>query len=240
MTSRIAISDVILASCEEEQAWNRQVLNETVSAPVLRLWRYDRPSLVLGCSQRNAVTPSQVDERAGIPATVRQAGGGAVLAGPWMLSASVALPNAHPLVTRNLVESYRWIGELYAQVLRNAGIAAHALPAEEASALQQRSLDAGLGWACFGGFSPWEVVAGGRKIVGLAQVRKRTGALFVAGLLVENPDWPLLCQAMDKPPTYTAGLRAATTSCAEELGRALSPDEFATPLFRTLLEAIAP
>eukprot|EP01034_Spumella_vulgaris_P044296 gene44296-55086_t len=38
-----------------------------------------------------------------------------------------------------------------------------------------------LGWACYGGYSPWEVVVGRRKLVGLAQVRRRGGVLLVAG-----------------------------------------------------------
>ena len=36
--------------------------------------------------------------------------------------------------------------------------------------------------ACFGGLSPWEVLAGGRKVVGLSQTRRRPGALLQAGI----------------------------------------------------------
>ena len=57
-------------------------------------------------------------------------------------------------------------------------------PAEVAQA------DALLGppvrWACYGSLASWEVVdaGGGRKLVGLAQRRQRTGVLFVTGTLV--------------------------------------------------------
>jgi lipoate-protein ligase A len=229
---------IVMASCEEEQEWNEDQLRDTVSQPAFRLWTYGEPAVVLGCSQRHLVTPEEIEQRAGIGAVVRQAGGGAVLAGPWMLSASVVLPNSHPLASSNLIQSYRWIGELHAMVLQRLGIAARAIDAEEAKSLQQESLAAGLGWACFGGFSPWEVVVGQRKIVGLAQVRRRTGTLFVAGLLLDRPEWGLLSRAMNQYGSSDAKLAARTTSCAEQLGRDLSIAQVASPLADALQAAL--
>lgn len=223
----------LLASCLQEQDWNQRQLAQTAHDPVWRLWGYQAPGLVLGCSQRNSLSA----DSAAIEVVSRQAGGGAVLVGPWMLSASVVLPNAHALVPGNLVASYRWLGELYAALLQDLGIAAHALAPDEARALQQ-AVPTELAWACYGGFSPWEVVVGQKKIVGLAQVRRRTGVLLVAGLLLDRPDWALLVRAMDKPATHAALLEDGTTSCAQQLGRKVPLPEIDSALAHALQNAI--
>jgi len=223
----------LLASCLQEQDWNQQQLVQTAHDPVWRLWGYQEPGLVLGCSQRNALGSSPA---AAIEVVSRQAGGGAVLVGPWMLSASVVLPNAHALVSGNLVASYRWLGELYAALLQDMGIAAHAIVPEEARVLQQ-TVPTELAWACYGGFSPWEVVVGKKKIVGLAQVRRRTGVLLVAGLLLDRPDWALLAQTMDKSATHAALLEDGTTSCTQQLGRKVLLPEVVPALAHALRNA---
>ncbi|MGV8892027.1 MAG: lipoate--protein ligase family protein [Burkholderiaceae bacterium] len=226
-----------LASCQQEQLWNQRQLEQTAIDPAWQLWAYQTPGLVLGCSQKNAISTDPARKPAGIEVVSRQAGGGAVLVGPWMLSTSVVLPNAHTFVSGNLVASYRWLGELYASLLQDLGVAAHAITPEEARVLQQ-TVPAELAWACYGGFSPWEVVVGKRKIVGLAQVRRRTGVLLVAGLLLDRPDWPLLVRAMDKPTPHAALLENGTTSCAEQVGRDISLSEIAHPLAHAVRNAV--
>jgi lipoate---protein ligase len=228
---------LLLKSCRQEQAWNQRQLEQPVGTPVWRLWGYQTPGLVLGCAQKNAISSDPAQQLLGIDAIGRQAGGGAVLAGPWMLSASVLLPNAHALVSGNLVASYRWLGELYAALLQDLGIAAHAIAPAEARVLQQ-AVPAELGWACFGGFSPWEVVVGRKKIVGLAQVRRRTGVMLVAGLLLDRPDWQLLVRSMAQPASHAAMLEAGTTSCTEQLGQERPLPEIASSLAHALQDAI--
>ncbi len=223
----------------EEQAWNEQQLATPVMEPQVRLWSYRQAAVVLGCAQRQALDGLPGGAASGMETIVRQAGGGAVLVGPWMLSASIALPHGHPLVTASPVSSYRWLGELYAGVLRNVGLAAHAVTPDEARDFHHaHDLGKSLDWACYGGISPWEVVVGQRKIVGLAQIRRRTGILLVAGLLLERPEWPALCQAMNRPATHVYHLAQRTTSCADEIGVAPSILEIAHPLAWALDAAI--
>ncbi|MFN8108519.1 MAG: hypothetical protein U0Y82_01520 [Thermoleophilia bacterium] len=58
--------------------------------------------------------------------------------------------------------------------------------------------------ACFGGFSPFEVVgADGRKLVGLAQVRRRTGTLFQCGIAMDM-DVQTLAQVLSSDPQAAA------------------------------------
>lgn len=236
MSELIPISS--LASPCEEQEWNRHELSAAVTEPKMRLWTYDAPGVVLGCSQRGLVSAVDAAHRAGVPIAGRQAGGGAVLTGPWMLSASVVLPSTHPLSLGGALTGYRRIGEAFAKVLRDTGIEAHALTPDEARLAQHVGTGPDLQWACYGGLSPWEVVVGRRKIVGLAQVRRRTGVLVAAGLLLTRPDWPMLCKAVGKPMGDAAILAQRTSSCEEELGWAPPLADIAFAVRRQLQEVV--
>lgn len=218
-----------------EQAWNTEQLARPVTRPSWRIWTYRASALVLGCSQR-ALREGVVQRTAGrLPCITREAGGGAVLTGPWLVSASVALPPDHPWVSKGLIDSYRVLGQLHQTALQQLGVPAHALTPQELPLAQQTHSAGAPKWACFGGLSHWEVVnPEGRKLVGLAQRRRRHGVLLVAGTLVGRPDWHLLCEAMACPQDEPF-LRSSTVSIAEILGGASAPESFAT-LLRTLLE----
>lgn len=221
-----------------EQSWNQSILSVEVQVPEARLWQYDAPAIVLGRSQHALLTADPALSRAGIDIVLRHAGGGAVLVGPWMLSASVVLPASHRLVTPSTAKSYQWIGDLYASVLAAAGVETHVLTPEEAHAWKLENRASPVEWACFGGLSPGELVVDGRKIVGFAQVRKRNGILLVAGILLTDPDWPMLCRAMGKPAEDAAALTRCTVSCAALLGRELPVEKLANSLASALDEAI--
>ena len=211
-----------------EQAWNEQQLARTVHRPILKVWTYDAPGLVLGCSQRALQTSG---------ATVRSSGGGAVLTGPWMLSISVILPVGHPLVTPGLVESYRWFGLAHQAALQAMGVRALALPPDQLSLMpRQPELD----WACFGNCSAWEVIAEGRKLVGLAQRRARTGVLLTSGTLVSTPDWGCLERYLPRHAQSLSALAARTTSCAREVGRSVPPEVLAQALLPVLIQKLFP
>lgn len=207
-----------VVTAAEEQAWNERQLCRPVRVPRLAVWMYREPAVVLGASQQPDEAMRVAARAAGLPLVQRRAGGGAVLAGGWLLGLSVVLPPDHPLVVAGVVESYRWFGCAHAAALRRLGVECEALDVAAASAVtrERRSAveGAGLEWACFATISPWEVVTpGGRKLVGLAQVRRRTGALFVSGTLLGEPDWELLCRVFGAPTDAAAVLSAWTSSC---------------------------
>jgi len=223
-----------------EQAWNAAALACPVRAPAWRLWVYREPAVVLGCSQRAqaALAPA-----AGLEILVRDSGGGAVLVGPWMLGLSAVLPGAHPLVAGGTLAGYRWLGVAIALALLRIGVSAEAVEknrlalcdlavsGEHSVAAVRRD------WACFGSLSPWEVVARGRKIAGLAQRRQRHGVLLAAGVLLQAPPWVLLCERLGMARSEALRLAQASTSCAEEL-----PDvelaSLSSALKRSLHEAV--
>lgn len=231
--------DCLTVSAAEEQRWIEQQLSTLVTQPITRFWRYTEPALVLGCGQRASL--AQLPDSP-IPALVRHAGGGAVLTGPWMLSLSVMLPPDHPAVSSGILSSYRWLGESLATALQNSwGVPAQALathapkPADKPA---NTPVNSPPHWACFAGLSPWEVVADGRKLVGLAQVRRRTGVLLTAGVLVSPPDWALLCQAMGKPLTDAMDLECATTSVSAYGGHAVTSHDVFPALALAVQEAL--
>lgn len=207
-------ADHSLSTIAQEQAWNREQMLEPVHAPRFRIWRYEAPAIVLGCSQRKFEEGARARLDANIELLLRPSGGGAVLTGPWMVSCSVVLPVDHSWVQGRLPDSYQGLGQLHVDVLAALGVPSRALPPAEVDAANALT-GATVPWACYGSLAPWEVVgAGGRKLVGLAQRRQRTGVLLVAGTLVTPPDWALLCAALDQPGDVAA-MRRRTVDCTQ-------------------------
>lgn len=210
----------LLASAADEQDWIREALAETLSRPRWRVWRYRTPAIVLGLSQRRLHEAASARAGASLPVLVRGSGGGAVLAGPWMISVTVLLPTRHPRAAGSLVDSYRWFSELHARVLRELGVETRVfLPEAPGDAQAPVGGVAPLPWACFGALSPWELTDDdGRKLCGLAQQRRSAGIAFVSGTLLWRSPWALLCEALDRADEARA-LEARTTDC-ESLARA--------------------
>lgn len=214
-----------------------------MAAPQWRVWTYEQPALVLGCSQRAWYERliAAPDRPAG-EVLLRESGGGAVLIGPWLVGVSVVLPPGHAWVGQSLLGSYRHLGQLHADAMTELGVPAQPLPpaqipaARAALAAQGRPV---VDWACFGNLSPWEVVdTHGRKLVGLAQRRRQHGVLLVAGTLLTDSPWASLCSALERPQD-AAVLRQRTVSCAQVVGHAVSPGAWAEILTRRLAHALA-
>lgn len=188
----------------------------------------------MGCSQRTLRDDTVRRHDGQTPVLVRESGGGAVLTGPWMICVSVVLPPDHAWVCNGLVESYRALGQLHVAALQALGVASRALPPQEVRQVNEAVGALPVDWACFGSLSPWEVVdTQGRKLVGLAQRRQRSGVLLVAGTLISAVDWDLLCDVMGQPQDAPA--LARRTVCAQALaGHHLLPGQFAKHITQQL------
>ena len=216
----------------EEQAWNERQLAEPVLRPTACLWRYQQAAVVLGRSQQGLLESLGP----GRHRLVRRAsGGGAVLVGPWMLGASVALPPGHRLLGSDQVaDGYRWLGELFVAALAEHGVSAVSMPRE-----RTRKAAPEVGWACFAGMSPWEVAVDDRKLVGLAQRRNRNGVLLVAGALLAPVPWQILCDALQRPATLARELAATTVDASQLIGRPLPVDALASSVARLMEKVLA-
>lgn len=159
-------------------------LSET-GAPALRWYIPHERALVLGNGQSTAIADAAALAARGVALYKRSSGGTAVLADATLVSLDLALPHTHPLATSDVVRAYAWIGELWAEALRELGAAdARALPTAAVRAQAPLAREDPLRLACYGTLSPWEVVIGAppRKLVGLSQTRRRPGALYQTGV----------------------------------------------------------
>ena len=149
---------------------------------------YESPALalVIGSGQKLAEIDLAACAAAGVTLHRRASGGSAVLFVPGLLMQDLVLPPGHPLVRSDVSESYRWLGEAWAEVLERMGILAAPISVPEARE-DTRALGPLLRRACFAGRSPYEIIADRRKLVGFSQVRRRHGILFQVGVYSR---WP--------------------------------------------------
>lgn len=189
----------------------------------VRWYVVDQPAVVTGFAQRTRVDDlldhARCAER-GIAILGRRAGGGLVLLDDGMLCLTVVLAAGHRQLDADVTASYRWLGEALAAGLRGLGVAgarrvetAEARADVAALARDPRPTAAWMRAICYGALSPHEVAVGAAKIVGLAQVRRRRGALFQVGILLrdQSPLADLL--------RLDAGSAAAREDLRQEIGR---------------------
>lgn len=155
--------------------------SEASSTPLLRWYSMQPAALILGIGQQLAEFDLDACRAAGLRLHRRASGGTAVLVEPDQLMLDIVLPPTHRLARPDVTESYRWLGEVWVLALARLGLAAHLITTSEARADTQM-LAALMRRACYGGRSPYEVLVEGRKVVGLAQVRRRTGSLLQVGI----------------------------------------------------------
>lgn len=190
-------------------------------------WSVSADALVLGRGSR--VAADEAACRAADVAVVRRgSGGGPVLWGPDLLALDVLVPAGHRLHSSDVAESYRWLGEAIAAALQSLGVPASAVPPDVARRLNDRTA---AERACFAGCSPWEVLIGEQKVVGLSQVRRRGGVLLQAGILLRHDPHRLPALLALDPPDRAAsvadltaratGLDAATGATGTEVASAV-------------------
>ena len=149
--------------------------------PALRWYRASSPAVILGRGQAAA---SAGGGEQPLPVLTRHSGGGAVLLDRDLLSLDVALPAGHPLLDGDIGAVFDRVGAAWADalgLLGVPGITVHRGP----STARRRGTDRDrlLAAVCYATLGRGEVLAGGRKLVGLAQRRRRHGALVQCGLL---------------------------------------------------------
>jgi len=153
-----------------QMAIDRWLLHRAEGAggpPVVRLYRWDRPTLTLGRHQ--AVEGDGVDLAAcaarGVAVVRRPTGGRAVFHGPGLTYAIVA-PLPHPGAT--VVACYRWAIAPLIEALAGLG-----LEVAELGRTRGATGAARLRAACYAAPSAGEVALAGRKWIGSAQRRLR-------------------------------------------------------------------
>lgn len=158
--------------------------------PVLRFYGWSPATLSLGYAQSYH---QEVDEEAclaeGIEIVRRPTGGRAVLH-QYELTYSVIAPEHDPHVSGTVIESYLRISQALLQGLKALGV-----PAEMVACGGVKEASSS---ACFDAPSWYELVVGGRKLVGSAQVRKE-GVLLQHGSILIHFDADLLFRLLKFP-----------------------------------------
>ena len=180
----------------EAAGW-QLALSETLTGPleIPSLYWYEaaRRAIILGAAQQPAILDLAASRQAGYEIYKRTSGGAVVLAGPGFLSLDVALPPGSALASPDVTLAYRWFGECWVDALARLKVPARLVTPQEA---RQARLDLEAAseaeklvkLVCFGTLSSYEVASrDGRKLVGLAQVKRRGASLLQAGL---HGRWP--------------------------------------------------
>ena len=170
-------------------------------------------TLVLGSAQPDSVADPVGAAKARVAVARRRTGGGAVLVTPrdpvWI---DVWVPAGDPLWEEDVSRAFAWLGAVWQSALRSLGL--HDLWVRGTQPCRTR-------WSpliCFGGVGTGEVTVDGRKIVGLAQRRVRSGVWFQGACAIRwDPTTLLDCLAI--PTELRAegadGLTAAAVGVAD-------------------------
>jgi lipoate-protein ligase A len=224
-----------LASAGRELALSETLLTDL---EIPTLWWYSAKStaLILGTSQKPEAANLEYCRETGIAVYRRTSGGTAVLAEPDFVSLDVALPSGHSLALSDIVATYRWLGLTWLEALKRLGLEELRLVQPEevraeriaAASPEEIERDKLARMVCFGSLSPYEVVQGNRKLVGLAQIRRRAGTLLQCGIPLRAQTArfaPLLALPPERHPELTTILEGQSTSLDRLLGRVLSAEE---------------
>ncbi|MGQ0766081.1 MAG: lipoate--protein ligase family protein [Gemmatimonadota bacterium] len=188
----------------------------------VRVYSWRTPTVSFGRNQRVAGRFERVAFSAGGLDVVRRITGGRAL----LHSREITYSVASPVRDSALRGDYDLITGLLLRALRALGV-----NAAEAKAASRRNLDqkrSRRDLICFESPSRGELVVGGDKLSGSAQLRL-AGAFLQHGSILIDDDQNLLAEAM--PDARTLPARPAATLRAA-LGRSIEPGEFASVLFR--------
>ncbi len=179
--------------------------------------------LVVGRGVSDNAINAAACRAAGIGIVPRGSGGGPVLWDAGLVALDVVLPPGHALADRDVTRAYGWLGTAVATALTRLGVPAAAIPLADARQAQARTDQTSrlAARACFGGISPFEVVApDGRKLAGLAQVRRARGTIFQCGIAL-GFDADGLAAALARDAADQAALAAALAALVAAVGDAV-------------------
>jgi len=153
------------------------------SERLLRVLEPTVTALVLGSAQPESHVDRRRTSSRGVAVVRRRSGGGAVLVDPGgLVWVDLVLPEGDPLWRPDIGRAAWWVGECWAEALAAIGVGQPLV--WRAGMRPSRWSDR----ACFAGLAAGEVLVSDRKMVGVAQRRTRSGALFqTAALLHWDP-----------------------------------------------------
>jgi len=207
---------------------------EGTSQPTLRFFAWEPPCLSIGYNQAADEVDITRCQRAGVDVVRRPTGGRAILHTDE-LTYSIVAPQDEPRVAGGVVESYRRISAGLVRGLRLLGV-------DVAQAEAGHGQNADVSAACFDAPSAYEVTAGGKKLVGSAQVRRREAVLQHGSLPLQG-DITRICRYLVVPSeerrqALRRELRARATSLELVLGQVVPFAQVVEALVKGFSEAL--
>ena len=199
-----------------------EAVDTEISAPVLRLYRWQPPCLSLGFSQAYAAADAEFCATHGVDVVRRPTGGRAVLH-HLELTYSVLAPLGKGPFSHDLQAAYRTICRALV-----AGLGTLGVPAGLSGEPEGGHIGPTEAIPCFIGPAAGEVVALGRKLVGSA-MRRHGGSILQHGSILEGWDGGLQAGCLGLEDD--GELRRAVVTLTDLLG--------APPRREVLAEAIA-
>lgn len=196
--------------------------------PTLRLYAWDPACLSLGRAQRVADVDQESLRALGFGLVRRPTGGKAILHVDE-LTYSVVVPQEEPRVAGGIVESYRRLSVGLIRGLLRLGVANLFADQQADGRLPESPV-------CFEVPSDYEITAGGRKLVGSAQMRAQ-GVVLQHGALPLWGDITRICPLLAARPDQ-AQVRARATTVQEVLGRSVTWDDAADAVGAGFAEAL--
>lgn len=166
--------------------------------PVLRLYAWEASTVSLGCVQRGADIDPAACRRSAVAVVRRPTGGRAVLHNRDV-AYSLILPLRPPWTTMSITESYRRINACLRRGLEMLGLKA-------SMASRPEPLDGALASFCFPAIAQYEVLVGGKKVIGSAQ-RRFPSALLQQGSIVSDVDRAAMLALLPQPERAAAADR---------------------------------
>jgi lipoate-protein ligase A len=201
--------------------------------PALRLYAWEPPCLSLGRGQPVDDVDRRAVRAAGYDLVRRPTGGRAILHIDE-LTYSVVAPQNDPRVQGSIVESYRRLSSGLVRAMELLGmeqiVADRRVEGHGAGASQAE------GAVCFEVPSDYEITAGGKKLVGSAQMRAR-GVVLQHGTIPLHGDIARICPLLAQHPDPVR-VRARATTVGRALGRLVTWEEAAQALIAAFEEAL--
>ena len=174
----------LIVDAPGDAAWNMAFDEATLqharrdNVATLRFLDWDRPAITIGYA---IDAPGSLDldecERRGVPVVRRVTGGGMVLHGSD-LTYAITFPRSAIAPDEGLIETYRTINRAFAEALQRFGV--------ESALLDDAAESARPAGACFARPTRYDLVVGGRKLVGNAQRRRGQWLLNHGSMLLDD------------------------------------------------------
>ena len=193
----------------------------------LRMYSWSRDAVILGIGQSASQLDFEACREAGCDILRRISGGTAVYHDRNTVSFQLVLPDGHPNLTYDIHRNYRLIAEIAVSMLASFGVQTRLASISEAGGDAPPS---GLEAICFSSLSPYEILAGNRKLVGLAQVRRRTVSALQGMVYLRNDPAKsvrLVSRDAELRDRLSDVLGQRSTDLATETGRTIDAEEVA-------------